>query len=99
MNGSVDAGGEDGTTVAGHRGGRSEKCLVKCVLPQVGEMMGCTLEQARAAAAEADTAAQMARAFEVRPTDLSHPPLGWPPLPSCFRPHPARRSACIAAAW
>lgn len=28
--------------------------------------MGCSIEQARAAAAEADTAAQMARVFEVR---------------------------------
>ena len=61
---------------------------------QVGDMMGCTLEQARAAAAEADTAAQMARAFEVRPTDLSlvvapHL-LIQPPLPSCSLPHPAR---------
>lgn len=27
--------------------------------------MGCSIEQARAAAAEADTAAQMARVFEV----------------------------------
>ena len=33
---------------------------------QVGDVMGCSIEQARAAAAEADTAAQMARVFEVR---------------------------------
>lgn len=33
---------------------------------QVGSAMACTVEQARAAAAEADRAAQMARVFEVR---------------------------------
>lgn len=32
---------------------------------QVGSAMACTVEQARAAAAEADRAAQMARVFEV----------------------------------
>lgn len=32
---------------------------------QVGDVMACTVEQARAAAAEADSAAQMARVFEV----------------------------------
>ena len=34
-------------------------------LAQVGDVMACTVEQARTAAAEADTAAQMARVFEV----------------------------------
>lgn len=32
----------------------------------VGDVMACTVDQARAAAAEADIAAQMARVFEVR---------------------------------
>ncbi len=41
---------------------------LKLLLPhvQVGSAMACTVEQARAAAAEADRAAQMARVFEVR---------------------------------
>lgn len=34
------------------------------VVAQVGDVMACTVEQARAAAAEADSAAQMARVFE-----------------------------------
>ena len=34
--------------------------------PQVGDVLACTVEQARQAAAAADAAAQMARVFEVR---------------------------------
>lgn len=40
----------------------------------IGSVMGCTVEQARAAAAEADHAAQMAQVFELRPDALSSPP-------------------------
>ncbi len=38
----------------------------------VGDVMACTVDQARAAAAESDIAAQMARVFEVRACHLVH---------------------------
>ena len=71
-------------------------CLLACLtLLQVGDVMACTVEQARAAAAEADTAAQMARVFEV--SRRGRASFAQQSLSALLRRQTSRTLACNAA--
>ena len=81
--------------LAGCHNGCSHPCPPIPARLQVGDVMACTVEQARSAAAEADTAAQMARVFEVSSSAPLHVSTcsslqcaGWPPTHPLIAPLP-----------